>query len=506
MSANRAGTIHTSIAAHARRTPDAVAVEGEGCRLTYAELDRRANQLAHRLIKLGVRPGSLVAVFQERTGDLVVSMLAVLKTGAGFVPLHADYPAARHSLVMAHSRPSVLLLDTAKRAIEFRHDAAVLVVDEDDTLASEPSTDPAAPTFGASIACVMHTSGSTGLPKGVALQQSAIVHMAEDECWSNGAHERVLFHSPYAFDVSLYQVWIPLLNGNRVIVAPPGPLDAATLRKLISDYEISAVHLIAGLFGVIADEMPTALAALREVHTGGDVIAPGAVCRILEACPGIRVQHGYGPTETTLLVTHGAIEGTWDVSRPLPLGQARTGMRVYILDAALQPVAPGEVGELFIGGPGVALGYLHQPALTAERFLPDLFGPPGTRMYATGDVVRQAPDGALLFLGRGDDQVKVRGFRVELGEVETAIGAQPGVNRSAVVFAADANGTRHLTAFAVAEPGTRLSGRLVRTRAAAVLPDYMVPKTVHVVESLPLTPNGKVDRRALATLHAAPDG
>ncbi|MDT0343964.1 amino acid adenylation domain-containing protein [Streptomyces litchfieldiae] len=503
MNALSPATIHGRFTTHVARRPDAVAVEWNGHKIGYAALDARANRLAHRLLRLGVGPESRVAVFQERTADLVVSLLAVVKAGAAYVPLHSGYPAARHSAVMADAGASVLLLDRATRAVGFGHDARVVVVDDDPALAAEPASDPGIAGHGSALACVMHTSGSTGTPKGVALPHRAVVHAADDACWVNGAHHRVLFHAPYAFDVSVYQVWVPLLTGGRIVVAPPEPLDGALLRSLLLRHELRAVHLTAGLFGVIAEEMPQALASLVEVHTGGDVISPNGVHRVLRACPGIRVQHQYGPTETTLFATHGELTGHWDSGRPLPLGQPRAGVRAYVLDETLRPVEPGTAGELFIAGDGVARGYWRRAALTAERFLPDPHGPPGARMYRTGDLVRVDDEGALQFLGRGDGQVKIRGYRVEVGEVEAAIEGQPGVSRAAVVVTRDPHGERQLVAYAVPEAGNAPSGRKIRMRAGRLLPDYMVPGVVRVVDALPLTPNGKVDRQALLDMSAA---
>lgn len=489
--------IHDCVAAHAARDPQAIAVDCEGRRLSYDALDRRANQLAHRLIRLGVRPESRVAVFLDRSADLIVSLLAVLKAGAAYVPLHSGYPPAHHSLVIMRSRVSVLLVDQASRSVAFNHSARVVVVDADTTLHSEPDIDPGIRAPGSALACVMHTSGSTGVPKGVALSHRSILDVASDDCWSTGAHRRVLFHAPYAFDVSIYQIWVPLLIGGQIIVAPPVPIDCIRLRSLVTRHDIRAVHLTAGLFGVVADEMPEALATLQEVHTGGDVVAPGAVQRVFSACPRIRIDHQYGPTETTLFATHCTISDLWDSGKTLPLGRPRTGMRVYVLDDALGPVADGARGELFVAGSGLARGYLDQPGLTAERFLPDPYGPSGSRMYRTGDIVRKAPNGALFFVGRVDGQVKIRGYRVEVGEVEAAISCQPGVSRSAVVVNTDRHGSRKLTAYVVPNADCRLSSRAVQRRTAERLPEYMVPSVVRIVDTLPLTANGKVDREGL---------
>ncbi|GAA0603125.1 hypothetical protein GCM10010174_19290 [Kutzneria viridogrisea] len=487
-------TVQGRFAAQVEQHPDAVAVEFGDQAVSYAELDARANRLAHRLIGLGVRAESRVAVLQERSIDLVVSLLAVLKAGAAYVPLHSGYPASRQGWVLADAGAQVLLVDRAWHPVGFEHGAQVVVVDQDPELAGQPTSDPGVRVSPDGIAYVIHTSGSTGVPKGVAVSHQGVVDLATEPCWADGAQRAVLLHAPYAFDISTYELWVPLLNGGRVVVAPPRHLDASSLRDLLVRHEITAVHLTAGIFGVVADELPEAFRPVREVLTGGDVVPPAAVSRVLAACPQVRVRHLYGPTEITLFVTHWVVAGSWDGARRVPLGRPRSGMRAYVLDENL---ARTDSGELFVAGSGVARGYLDRPGLTAERFLPDPFGPPGSRMYRTGDAVRVGPDGALEFLGRGDGQVKIRGFRVEVGEVESVVSRLPGVSRAVVVAGTDRHGTRQLVAYVVLGPGAAPTAEDLRAGVARVLPDYMVPAAVVLLAELPLTPNGKVDREAL---------
>jgi amino acid adenylation domain-containing protein len=489
-------TIHGCFGAQARATPDAVAAEQDGVRLTYAELDERANHLAHRLIRLGVQPGDRVAVLQQHSLELIVSLLGILKAGAAYLPLHVGYPPARQGLVTADASAAVLLVDRASLPVAFDHQAEVVVVGNELELTGQRVADPGVAADGTSLAYVIYTSGSTGVPKGVAVEHHSVVDLATDECWRDGAHAAVLLHAPYAFDISSYELWVPLLNGGRVVVAAPGPLDGRRLRQELVDREVTAVHLTAGLFSVIADELPGAFSSVREVLTGGDLVSPSAVSRVLAACPGTRIRHLYGPTEVTLFVTHQVIEGGWDSSRPLPLGEARSGMRAYLLDQDLVPVREGEAGELFAAGSGVARGYLGRPDLTQERFLPDPWGEAQARMYRTGDLARRGPDG-LEFLGRQDGQLKIRGYRVEVGEVEIAVGRQPGVSRAAVTAPKDRHGQPQLAAYVVAEPGSELTAAGLRSGVAETLPDYMVPAVVTILDTLPLTPNGKVDRAAL---------
>ncbi|WP_030877115.1 non-ribosomal peptide synthetase [Streptomyces varsoviensis] len=532
-------TIHGLFAAQAARHPEAIAVEDGEHALTYAELDARADRLAQRLVRLGVGTEARVAVLQRRSSALVVSLLAVLKAGAAYVPLHTGYPPARHALVTADSGAGVLLVDKSFAPVGFDHAARTVVVDEDPASAPvpHPAMAPApAPAErgngrgGLSLAYVMHTSGTTDAPKCVAVTHEAVLGLVTDASWADGAHRAVLFHAPYAFDVSTYEVWVPLLTGGRIVVAPDEPLDGALLHTLLTRHGVTAVHVTAGLFAALANDTPQAFASVREVLTGGDVVPTQAVNRVLAACPGVRIRHLYGPTETTLFATHLVVEKPLDDGRPLPLGRPRGGTRAYVLDGRLAPVAEGETGELYVAGHGVARGYLDRPGPTAERFLADPYGPPGERMYRTGDLVRLGAGSALEFLGRGDGQVKIRGFRVELGEVEAALGRQPGIGRAVVTASREQDGTVRLVAYVVPEPergpGEPATVRepaalrepasppgpgvpsepVILERLGGVLPAYMVPAAVVVLAALPLTPNGKVDRDALPAPRRAPAG
>ncbi|WP_234440627.1 AMP-binding protein, partial [Streptomyces rimosus] len=295
---------------------------------------------------------------------------------------------------------------------------------------------------------------------------------------------RVLFHAPHAFDASTFELWVPLLNGGCVVVAPETDLDGHTLSRLVGDHALTAVHVTAGLFRVLAQETPECFADLRHVLTGGDVVPAEAVARVAEACPAAVVHHLYGPTETTLCATTFAVEPGSKVPPVLPIGGPRDGLRVFVLDGFLRPVPVGVAGELYVAGRGVANGYLGRPGMTAERFVACPFG---GRMYRTGDVVRWDRDGRLVFLGRADDQVKIRGFRIELAEVEAVLGQCPGVAQVAAFVREDQPGDKRLVAYVVGDAVH------IRDFAAVRLPDYMVPSAVVVLDELPLTVNGKVD-------------
>ncbi|MGW3292321.1 non-ribosomal peptide synthetase, partial [Streptomyces sp. NPDC001002] len=306
----------------------------------------------------------------------------------------------------------------------------------------------------------------------------------------------MLFHAPHAFDASSYELWVPLLSGGTVVVAPTEAMDAAGLRSLITGHDLTHVHVTAGLGRVLAEQDPHCFSGVREVLTGGDVVPAGAVRRILAANPGVVVRHLYGPTEVTLCATQFAVDEESAVPDVLPIGRPLDNTRVFVLDGGLRPVPVGVTGELYVAGAGLARGYAGRPGLTAERFVACPFTP-GRRMYRTGDLVRWTPDGQLLFVGRADEQVKIRGFRVEPGEVEALLAAHPGVAQAAVVVREDIPGDKRLLAYLVPAEDTADLAESASAYVAERLPGYMVPSAIIELPSLPLTGNGKVDRAAL---------
>ncbi|MFH8347731.1 amino acid adenylation domain-containing protein [Streptomyces sp. NPDC018045] len=488
------GTAVGRFAEQVGRTPGAFAVRSveTGERLTYRELDARSSALAAGLAAAGAGPERTVALLLGRSVDLVVAALAVVKAGAAYVPLQRDDAVPRQEAVLSDAGVRVLLTDggtEGDRIVARARDHGVRQLDvrAGGTASPEPRATPDA------LACVMFTSGSTGRPKGVAVTQGDLAGLAADRWWAEGGAQRVLLHSPHAFDAFNLELWVPLLTGGEVVVAAPGRLEPAELPRITAATGITGLWLTAGLFNAIAADDPACLAGLRQVWTGGDVVAPAAVRAVRSALPDLTVVNGYGPTETTVFATRCAVEEVPEDTGPVPIGTPLDGKRMLVLDDALRPVPPGVVGELYVGGVGVARGYLGRAAATAERFLADPSGPPGARVYRTGDLARWNRDGRLEFAGRTDGQVKLRGYRIEPGEIDAALLAEPGVRQAATVLREDRPGVRRLVSY-VAASGDPTA---LREGLADRLPPYMVPSAVVTVDRLPLTRNGKLDRAAL---------
>ncbi|MEU9331657.1 amino acid adenylation domain-containing protein [Streptomyces sp. NPDC048290] len=486
-------TVPALFAAQAARTPGAVAVTDGKRTLTYAELDSASARLAGQLARRGIGRGDRVAVLMDRSADLLTTLLAIWRTGAAHLPVDITHPAERITHLLKDADPAaVLCTGAARESVPVDSPVAPTPLEELD--GDGGPVDPAAAPDPGDLAYVMYTSGSTGTPKGVAVPHRAVAALAGDPGWALGPDDAVLLHAPHAFDASLFEIWVPLVSGARVVVAEPGVVDALRVREEVAA-GVTMLHLTAGTFRVLAEEAPECFAGLREVLTGGDVVPPGAVARVREAHPGLRVRHLYGPTETTLCATWHQVAPGAPPRATLPVGRPLAGRRAYVLDAFLQPVPAGVAGELYLAGEGVALGYTGQWAATAERFVADPYTP-GARMYRTGDLARWTADGELLFAGRADDQVKVRGFRVEPGEVEAALAAVPGVRQAVVAARDDGPGEKRLIGYVVAD-GPGLDPEQVREQVARTLPEYLVPAMVMAMVTLPVTPNGKVDRAAL---------
>ncbi|MGK5533235.1 amino acid adenylation domain-containing protein [Streptomyces sp. URMC 129] len=495
------GTVPGIVADQARRTPHAPAVVFGDTERSYAELDARAGRLARRLRAHGVGAETPVAVAMSRSDELVVALLAVVRAGGAYVPLHHTWPPERSAWVVADTAAPVLLVDDPAKGTAFAHDARVLLVTGDgggdDT--GDPDADPPAvepPTHPDQLAYVLYTSGSTGRPKGVAVRHRDIIGLAHDRRRASAPPYRTLLHHPTSFDPSTFELWVPLLTGGTVVVAPDETLDADLVRRLVARHGLTTMLITATMFTLLVDQDPACFTGMREVFTGGEAAAPGVIRRVLQASPGLEIRHGYGPTEATTYATIHRVDPAAGVEDVPPIGRPKDNSRGYVLDASLRLVPPGVVGELYLSGTGLARGYLGRPALTAERFVacPYL---PGARMYRTGDLVRWRADGHLEFVGRADDQIKVRGFRIEPGEVEAALAAHPAVARAVVIAREDRPGVTDLVGYVVPADGTAADPAAVRAFAADRLPPYMVPVAVVALDTLPQTANGKLDRAAL---------
>jgi amino acid adenylation domain-containing protein len=489
-------SVQERFASQARRTPHEVAVSSGDLTVTYQELDERSNRLAHRLLAVGVGPEDPVMVLVERSIEMVVAILAVVKAGAAYLPLHSAYPLQRMQWISDNAGRPVLLADKVMHQRGLPRSGPVIYVDSDEEQLAMPSTDPGIEVKPDHLVHVLFTSGSEGNPRGVAVTHRAVLGLALDSCWDAGGQERVLMLAPYAFGVSTYELWVPLLRGGRLVLAPPGPIDVGLLRRMIDRERITAAHLTAGLFRVVADEAPDCLAGVREVLTGGDIVSGKAVERVLDACPRATVRATYGATEVAAFIVNNPMRAPYRSGSVVPVGRAMDDVRLYVLDEKLTPVPDGVVGDLYVAGGRLARGYFRQPGASATTFVADPFEGAGRRMYRSGDQVRRRPDGMIEFAGRAGDQVKIRGYRVELAEVESVLARHPAVGHAVAVTRDSPAGDKHLVGYVVPEAG-EIDIEDLRTHARDLLPEYMVPTAFVTLDTLPLTPNGKVDRRAL---------
>ncbi|MFB9903359.1 non-ribosomal peptide synthetase [Allokutzneria oryzae] len=465
-----------------RRTPLNPAVEFEGTTLSYVELDDRANRLANRLVELGAGPESVVALALPRSADFVVAVLAVLKSGAAYLPVDPDYPADRISYMLNDAQPTCVISDGSLAGF------TVPLVDlSTEALESLPAEEPRVSRSLDSPAYVIYTSGSTGRPKGVVVSHRGIASLAANQAqrYDAGPGSRVVqFVSP-SFDVSVSELALALLSGGCLVI-PPKTLAEQRLATFLAERRITHIHIPPS---VLAGVPRVRLPDLRVVVTGAESSPPELIAFW---STGRRMINAYGPTEATVDVASWICEPGSD--QPVPIGSPIANARVYVLDSGLRPVPPGVVGELYTAGFGLARGYLRRPGLTAERFVASPFAP-GERMYRTGDLVRWRAQGHLEFVGRVDNQVKIRGLRIELGEVEAAVAAHPSVAQAAVVVREDRPGDKRLVGYVVLTEN--VTGSELRAHVAESVPAHMVPSVLVTLEALPLTPNGKVDHRAL---------
>ena len=498
---DRKATIHGLFEAVAAAQPEAVALAYGGHAMSYGELNRRSNRLAHALRERGARPDVLVGLALERSFDMVVGLLAILKAGAAYLPLDPSYPKERLAAMLADAAPALVV---ARAALDLPpHVVQLAYVGESAGLARYPATDPALAVDADNLAYVMFTSGSTGRPKGATSTHRNVVRLVVRAGYFDaGPGTRMAQLSTLNFDASTFDIWGALLNGATLVVPPPGPLAAEEIGVLLTDERIDIILLTTALLHQVAGHQGAALRRVRHILTGGEVLSPAAVRQLLLGgeSRALHLTNGYGPTECTTYSTCLDIPASdarnIAVDVPLSIGRPMARTQAYVLDAGFELVPAGVAGELYIGGDGLGRGYLNRPELTAERFVPNPYGAPGSRLYRTGDLVRHLPDGKIDFLGRIDRQVKIRGFRIEPGEVEAALTELPSV-AAAVALVREAATGRRLVAYVARREGTADDGAALRSALRLRLPEYMIPSHITVLDDLPLNANGKVDKAAL---------
>ncbi|WP_405583992.1 amino acid adenylation domain-containing protein [Streptomyces sp. NBC_01092] len=515
----RTGTDRTTltelVARRVAATPDAVAlvhaeVDGGLVSTTYGDLDAAANRLAHLLAGRGIGRGDLVALCLERGPATVTALLAIARTGAAYLPLDPAYPAERMRGMLADSGARLLLTQESLAQALDPSRAELVVLDEPrirGSLVHLPVTPPTVtPPTPDDLLYVIYTSGSTGRPKGVAVTHRAAVRLVQGlPELEFTPDDTFLYFAPVAFDASTFEIWGPLTRGARLAICPPGPADPEALGEFCGRAGVSVAFLTTQFVNAVADTRPGALAPLRVLLTGGEAHSRDHLERLRAALPDTRVFNVYGPTETTTFATLQDLAHAEDAPATVPIGLPIGDTSAYVLDEALRPVPRGVVGELYLAGPGLALGYLGRPGASAERFVACPFGEPGERMYRTGDLVRWDARSRIDYVGRADQQVKIRGFRIEPGEIERHLTAHPDVARAAVLAPAGPGGQRHLVAYVVPAPGRPAPEPAeLRAHLAGTLPGYMVPGAFVALPDLPLTPNGKLDARAMPAAEAAP--
>src|ERR687886_303732 len=533
--------IHQLFEEQVERTPDATAVIFEDKQLTYQELNRRSNQLAHHLQKLGVGSEVLVGICMERSVEMIVGLLGILKAGGAYVPLDPSYPSERLGFMLEDSQVSVLL--TREKLVEQLPDVIasahqnctiqnptskiqnprVVCLDKDwENIAQESPENPTSSVASDNLAYVIYTSGSTGKPKGVAVPHKAVNRLVFNTNYINlDSSDKIAQASNTSFDAATFEIWGALLHGAQLVgISRDVTLSPHDFALQLCQEGITVLFLTTALFQQIARDVPHAFESLRYLLFGGEAVDPRWVKKVLKKSPSKQLLHVYGPTECTTFSSFYWVQDVPETATSIPIGRPLTNTQIYLLDGQLQPVPIGIPGELYIGGDGLARGYLNASELTAERFIPNPFikekgtkedftscsFPSSDRLYKTGDLACYRPDGNIEFLGRIDNQIKIRGFRIELGEIEAVLSQHPAVFQTVVIVQEDIPGDKHLVAYIVLNQeykstvGAQALTLQFREFLTEKLPQYMVPLAYVVLDFLPLTPNGKVDRRLLPTV------
>ncbi|NCR76516.1 MAG: amino acid adenylation domain-containing protein [Microcystis aeruginosa K13-06] len=496
--------IHQLFEEQVARTPNAIAVVFEEEKLTYRELNCRANQLAHYLQKLGVKPEVLVGICLERSPLMLVALLAILKAGGAYVPLDPDYPQERLTFMLEDTQVPVLLTQQSLVEKLPTNQGQSLCLDTDwDKINCQNEDNPTCNATADNLAYVTYTSGSTGKPKGVCAIHRGVVRLVKGIDYVNlSSAETLLQLAPISFDASTFEIWGSLLNGARLALFPNHTPSLEQLGQAIRRYQVTTLWLTAGLFHLMVDERLEDLKPLRQLLAGGDVLSVSHVQKFLQAQGDCQLINGYGPTENTTFTCCYRILETSKLDNSVPIGRPISNTQIYILDSHLNPVPIGVPGELYIGGDGLARGYLNRHELTEEKFISNPFDKSKvksqkSKLYKTGDLARYLSDGNIEFLGRIDNQVKIRGFRIELGEVEATLSQHPAIGQTVVIARDDISGDKRLVAYLVLSQDQALTVDEIRRFLEEKLPNYMIPSAFVFLETFPLTPNGKIDRRAL---------
>jgi amino acid adenylation domain-containing protein len=492
--------VHALFEQQVARVPESTAVIFGDERLTYQALNEKANRLAYYLRAQGVTTETLVGVCLRRSLQAVVALLAIIKAGGAYVPLDPEYPAERLAFMLNDTRVPVLVTDTLCARSLPGHQAKLVMLDSEDRAISANNRANLDTRVGPdNLVYVMFTSGSTGQPKGVMIEHRSVVRLVKGAKYASfDERRRFLLLAPISFDASTFEIWGALLNGASLVVAPPGTPSLVGIGETVARFGVDTIFLTTALFNLMVDQNPDGLAPLRQVLTGGEAVSPAHFSKALKLHPHCTLLHCYGPTETTTYATCMTVTNADISADSVPIGFPIHRTEVWLLDEQLHAVADGETGEIFIGGQGVARGYLNRPELTAEKFVI----PPWTtdysgRLYRTGDLARRRQDGALIFMGRVDDQVKISGYRVEPSEVAYALREHPAVRDTAVIAEREPDGTNRLVAYVVPRTNPAPTHLELREFLARHLPQFMIPASFVTLDEIPLNANGKVDRARL---------
>jgi aspartate racemase len=500
--------IHQLFEKQVAKTPNNIALVFEDQTLTYQELNQKANQLAHYLQQIGVKPEDLIGICVERSLEMIISLLAILKAGGAYLPLDHNYPQERLQWMLEDAQTSIIITTENLIGKLPKNQARLVLLDTNQEAIQElDPTNLPCHVQPDSLVYVIYTSGSTGKPKGVSILHKGVVRLVNNTNYINFSAEDVFLQlSTISFDASTFEIWGCLLNGGKLVIMPPHTPSLTEIGTAIKEHKVTTIWLTAGLFHLIVDENINDLKPIKNLLAGGDVLSLSHCRKVLQELPQCTLINGYGPTENTTFTCCYPIEYPSQIINSIPIGKPIANTQVYILDSHLIVTPVGIPGELYIGGDGLARGYLNRPDLNKEKFISNPFSENSdSRLYKTGDLVRYLPDGNIEFLGRLDNQVKIRGFRIELGEIEAYLSQHPLVKENVVVTFEKHPNNKILVAYLVVHTAENFEISELRQFLKERLPDYMIPSDFVILESLPLNPNGKVDRRALPSPDLKPE-